>query len=152
MGFTKVKQQLDSECQTISMKVPCFAVYLLHQIGQRNFLLSTQLEFKYLNELSNSPFVERNTEYIYTNWIIPDIQKNIKALNLNCSSCFIMELFWKSFVENFNEMEFCENPVTIDCSNSLINAFIMKAKIQAMFSVSISYLGTAVAGIKEFKE
>ena len=151
LGYYKIKQQLDNECDTIAMKVPCFAVYLLHQIGQSNLSLSFQLGTKYLKELSNNPFVDRNTENFYSNWIVPDIQQNIRALNINCSNCFLTELFWKSFVEKFSEMELCQSPLTRSCNESLTNAFILKAKIQAMFSFSLSYLGTAMAGKKKIR-
>jgi hypothetical protein len=111
-----------------------------------NVNLSTNLQNNFLNDLSSSPFIDRNTDHIYTTMIIPEFQKNIRELKLNCTDCFLSEMFQNTFVQKFKAMEFCSFPPSKDCKESLTSAVIMIAKIQAMFSIPILYLGTAVEG------
>ncbi len=75
-----------------------------------NVNLSTNLQNNFLNDLSSNPFIDRNTDHIYTTMIIPEFQKNIRELKLNCTDCFLSEMFQNTFVQKFKFEDLFQRP------------------------------------------
>ena len=95
--------------------------------------------------MSTNPFLDKNTDLLYSSKIIPELQHTVKQIQLNCTDCFLPEIRWKTFTGNFRDIEFCVKPLSKNCEESFITSLILKVKVQAILSTPLEYLGSAVA-------
>ncbi len=76
------------DCGLISMKIPCYAIYILHRIGTTNLTLASDLAKTYLNDWSKNPFLKKKTDLILTGTLIPGQKATLQIQFLKIEPCF----------------------------------------------------------------